>query len=60
VNEGCNGGDMGLAFDYIRDNNIDYESSYPYTARDGTCKYNKGDGKGKISRGNNVKPNDLD
>jgi len=40
-NAGCNGGDMQLAYDYIKSNKgIDTESSYPYQARDRTCRYN--------------------
>jgi len=40
-NQGCNGGLMTQAMDYIISNNgIDTESSYPYTAQDGTCTFN--------------------
>jgi len=37
-NSGCNGGLMDYAFSFYESTNIAAESSYPYTARDGTCK----------------------
>merc|ERR1719337_64263 len=37
-NAGCNGGSMELAFNFAGTVNVATESSYPYKARDGTCK----------------------
>lgn len=39
--QGCSGGLMQTALNYIQANGIESDADYKYTARDGTCKYNK-------------------
>jgi len=41
-NMGCNGGWMDSAFEFVRDHGINTDQTYPYTARDGPCKYPSG------------------
>jgi cathepsin L len=49
-NHGCNGGLMDNAFKYIIANGgIDTEASYPYTAKDGTCRYNAANSGARLS-----------
>merc|ERR1711934_898011 len=38
ANNGCGGGNMETGFQYEKGVNVATESSYPYTARDGSCK----------------------
>ena len=38
---GCNGGLQSLAFRYLEKHNMELESVYPYTGKDGTCAYNE-------------------
>jgi len=38
-NQGCNGGLMDLAFQYLESNKIESEADYPYTGKTGTCHY---------------------
>jgi cathepsin L len=47
-NMGCNGGLMDNAFKYIEGKPLELESNYPYTARDGSCKYVSSKGVGKV------------
>jgi len=41
TNQGCEGGWPYLAVQYAAQNGLETETSYPYTAQDGKCKYNK-------------------
>jgi cathepsin L len=41
-NNGCNGGLMDSAFEYLEKYGSETEDDYPYTAQDGHCHYNQG------------------
>jgi cathepsin L len=58
-NEGCDGGLMVLAYEYIIANGgIDTEASYNYTAEDGTCEYNAANSGATINGYENVTSGD--
>jgi len=40
-NQGCNGGLPATAWNYVEEFGLEPDSVYPYTAEDGTCKYNQ-------------------
>ncbi|BHF69068.1 hypothetical protein SprV_0301210900 [Sparganum proliferum] len=40
-NQGCNGGLMPLAFQYVQRNGIEADVNYKYTGRDGVCRYRR-------------------
>lgn len=57
-NQGCNGGDMGLAFDYANANAIEQGSDYPYHARDQKCQFDSKKGVVKVASHAYVTKND--
>lgn len=42
---GCDGGNMDIAFMWLEDNKLETEADYPYTATKGTCTQDKSEGK---------------
>jgi len=60
-NHGCNGGLMDDAFKYIKSNGgIDTEASYPYTANETSCKFNKSNVAGDVTGWVDVESEDED
>jgi len=57
-NEGCNGGLMDQAFDYIRDSGIENQASYPYKGVDQNCKFDASKVVTKVSGYTDVPAND--
>jgi len=58
-NNGCNGGIMSLAFDYIQDNKVSTEKDYVYTAADDDCKAEEYTEKYGINSYNVIDPIDV-
>ena len=57
--EGCNGGWMNAAMEYVHYNHgIDSESEYPYTAVDGVCDYKKNESAAKVRSVFNISKGD--
>ena len=59
-NMGCNGGLMDNAFKYIEKYGIEEEATYPYTARDGSCKYDASKTTGTVKSYQDVAPGSPD
>jgi C1A family cysteine protease len=43
-NQGCNGGEMDLAFTYLETNKLETEADYPYQGTDDSCAYDASKG----------------
>lgn len=59
-NQGCNGGDMDLAFQYVEKSPLESESQYPYEAVDDTCRYSAKQGLVTVESYVDVAPNNPD
>eukprot|EP00108_Taenia_solium_P005085 TsM_000968800 transcript=TsM_000968800 gene=TsM_000968800 len=49
-NGGCNGGYMDYAFQYWMNDGAESERDYPYTAKDGSCKFNRSKAIAKVAK----------
>lgn len=48
-NNGCNGGIMDAAFEYVETAPLETSANYPYVAKKTSCTYSKSKGTGSIS-----------
>lgn len=58
-NEGCDGGLEVWAFEYAEKEGLELESTYPYTATDGTCKWAKAKAKVEVTTYAEVPPKSV-
>lgn len=53
-NDGCNGGLMTPAFEYIKANKgVNLDSAYPFEAKNGECRFKSADGQDYSNSGRN-------
>jgi C1A family cysteine protease len=58
-NEGCNGGEMNSAFDYVKDHKIGLESDYPYRPVTGKCHKDETKRRETIKSYTSIQPADV-
>lgn len=58
-NNGCNGGLMNLAYDYIRDNSLTTETNYPYEGYDNECRSSGTENRVTVSSYEFISPADV-
>jgi cathepsin L len=60
TSDGCNGGLMDYAFQYLEGNGQELETAYPYTANTDSCTWNKDKAKVKVGGYKDIGTNDAD
>ena len=58
-NNGCNGGLMNLAYDYIKDHSLTNEKNYPYEGYDSSCRSSGTDSRVTVSSYEYISPADV-
>eukprot|EP00331_Platyophrya_macrostoma_P034105 CAMPEP_0176450676 /NCGR_PEP_ID=MMETSP0127-20121128/27299_1 /TAXON_ID=938130 /ORGANISM="Platyophrya macrostoma, Strain WH" /LENGTH=322 /DNA_ID=CAMNT_0017838419 /DNA_START=27 /DNA_END=995 /DNA_ORIENTATION=+ len=61
IDEGCNGGDMSIAFQWLADHGgLASEGDYPYTGSDDECKFNSSMAKVQLTGYMNISTNETE